>query len=122
MKMYIFLIIMNSLIPITMLGFGALWKKYPPQSINWVYGYRTKMSMKSKETWGFAHAYHAKVWFYSGIILLTVSLIVMLLFRKNYEKIFTWIIYIQLAVMMLSIIPTEIALRKRFDKNGNLKK
>ena len=119
--MYIFLIIMHSLIPITMLGFGTLWKKYPPRSINWIYGYRTKMSMKNKETWKFAHIYHAKVWFYNGIILLIISLIVILLFRKNYKKISRWIIYIQLAVMMLSIIPTEIALRKKFDKNGKLK-
>lgn len=62
--------------------------------------------------------FHTKVWFWSGIVLFIVSLIIMILFRKNYEKISVWIVYIQLAIMISSIIPTEIALRKRFDKNG----
>lgn len=119
--MFIFLIIMNSLIPIMMIAFGALWKKHPPISANWVYGYRTSMSMKNEETWKFAHFYHSKVWFWCGIVLFIVSLIIMLLFRSNYEKISTWVIYIQLAIMILSIIPTEIALRKRFDQDGKLK-
>ena len=112
---------MNSLIPIIMILFGALWMKFPPKSVNWIYGYRTSMSMKNQETWEFAHSYHSKVWFCCGIVLLIISPIIMLLFRNNYEKISTWIIYIQLAILILSLVPTEIALRKRFDKDGRPK-
>lgn len=53
--MFVFLLVMNSLIPVTMIIFGILWKSHPPKSINWAYGYRTSMSMKNNETWKFAH-------------------------------------------------------------------
>lgn len=97
-----------------MLGFGALWKKYPPKTINWAYGYRTKMSMKNEETWKFAHSYHANIWFWGGIILLVVTLIITFLFKESYEKASIWLICIQVAILLLSLIPTEVALRKRF--------
>lgn len=116
--MYISLMITVCLIPITIMGFGLLWKKHPPQSINWIYGYRTRMSMKNEETWKFAHLYHGQVWFWGGTILFVISLIIMILFRENHEKISVWIIFIQLAIMILSVIPTEIALRRRFDRDG----
>ena len=45
----------------------------------------------------------------------------MILFKHDYEKISELITLIGLAIVVLSLIPTEIALRKRFDKNGNLK-
>lgn len=112
--LFIFLLFINSLIPIIMLGFGALWKKYPPQTINWAYGYRTKMSMKNEETWKIAHSHHAKVLYRGGIILLIVSLATMILFKDSYEKVIIWLAYSQLAILLVSIIPTEVALRKRF--------
>jgi len=106
-----------------MFGFGAFWMKHPPKIINWVYGYRTKMSMKNEETWEFAHSYHARVWFWGGIILLVVSLIIMVLLRESYVKVSIWIIYTQVAILLLSLIPTEVALRKRFGvKNNNIGK
>lgn len=45
----------------------------------------------------------------------------MFLFKDNYEVISIWITFIGLAIMILSLIPTEMALRKGFDKNGNLR-
>lgn len=119
--MFVFLLVMNSLIPVTMIIFGILWKSHPPKSINWAYGYRTSMSMKNNETWKFAHAHNAKIWRWVGIIWLIISIVVMFLFKDNYEVISIRITFIGLAIMILSLIPTEMALRKRFDKNGNLR-
>ena len=119
--MFIFLLIMNSLVPIMMITFGVLWKNHPPKSINWIYGYRTSMSMKNNEIWKFAHMHNAKIWRWSGIIWLITSIILMILSKHDYEKISELITLIGLAILVLSLIPTEIALRKRFDKNGNLK-
>lgn len=112
--MFIVLLLFISLTPLIMIGVGALWKKHPPKKINWAYGYRTKMSMKNEETWKFAHSYHANIWFWGGIFLLVVSLIIMMLLRESYLKVSIWIIYTQLAILLLSGIPTEVALRKRF--------
>ena len=66
--MFIFLLIMNSIIPIMMIAFGLLWKNNPPPGINWVYGYRSSMSMKNAETWEFAHKHNAKIWRLTGTI------------------------------------------------------
>ena len=113
--------IRNSSIPVAMILFGLLWKEHPPKSINVIYGYRTSMSMKNDKTWKFAHLYLAKIWFWSGIILLAFSTMFMLFFRKDYERIPGWIILIEITIMILSIIPTELALLRRFNKNGELK-
>lgn len=65
MGFWIFMLIMDLLIPFTMIGYGRSFSKKAPKEINAVYGYRTSMSMKNSD------------------------------------------------------IPTEIALKRRFDKNGN---
>ena len=119
--MFIFLLIMNSIIPIMMIAFGLLWKNNPPPGINWVYGYRTSMSMKNAETWKFAHMHNARIWRWTGTIWLVISIILMFLFKNNYENVSLWITYIGLLIMILSLIPTEIALRRKFDKNGKIK-
>lgn len=102
-----------------MIIFGVLWKNHPPQTINWMYGYRSSMSMKNQETWKFAHIHNAMIWRWCGIVWLVVSVALMFIFKNDYETISTWINLVGLAIIILSLIPTEIALRKRFDKNGN---
>ena len=50
MGFWIFMLIMNLLIPATMIGFGRYFMKKAPKEINAVFGYRTSMSMKNKDT------------------------------------------------------------------------
>jgi uncharacterized membrane protein len=117
------MLIMDLLIPLLMLGFGAYSSKRAPKEINYLFGYRTEMSMKNNDTWVFAHKYCGRVWLKVGRIMLPVSLIIMLLLIGRAESIigiFGGVLCIaQLLVLMLSIIPTEKALRRTFDKNGN---
>lgn len=119
--MFLFLLLMNSMIPIVMIVFGFLWKKHPPKNRNWVYGYRTHMSMKSDQAWNFAHAHNAKTWRISGVTWLVISIFIMILFKEDFEKVSEWISWIGLSIMLLSLIPTEVALRKKFDENGRLR-
>lgn len=121
MKSFISVLISVIIIPTLMITFGMVWRKHPPKNINWIYGYRSRRSMKNNKTWEFAHLYQAKVWRWSGIILLIFSLIFALLFKESYKEIPAWIFYIELAIMVLSILPTELALSKRFDKEGKLR-
>ena len=107
-------------VPAIMIIFGFLWKKYPPKTINWIYGYRSSRAMKNENTWRFANMYQAKIWRWTGSILLVIVLIFSLLFKKNYEEIPYWIFYSELIFLILTIIPTEIALQNKFDKEGNL--
>ena len=78
MGFWIFMVIVDLLIPFTMIGFGWYFRKQAPGAINWVFGYRTEMSMKNKDTWEFAHNYIGKLWYRIGLIMLPLTVIPML--------------------------------------------
>ena len=122
MGFWVFMLIMSLLIPCIMIGFGILFKHHPPKKINYIVGYRTARSMKSKETWDFAHRHSGRTWVICGLILLPVSAAIMLLsLGKDDDTVglFGAAVSIgQVLVMFLSIIPTEIALKKNFDGDG----
>lgn len=122
MWFWIFIMISVLLIPITMIGFGKLFMKRGPKTINYAFGYRTTMSMKNMDTWSFAHKYIGKIWFACGLILIPVSVIPMLFtIGKDADTIGNAgmvIAILQLIPLLGSIIPTEIALKRTFDKYG----
>ena len=45
------------IIPPVMTVSGAFFMEDAPSEINMIYGYRTEMSMKNKDTWKFAHKF-----------------------------------------------------------------
>lgn len=51
MGFWIFMLMMNLLIPLSMIGFGWMFLKSPPKEINAVFGYRTRRSMLNPDTW-----------------------------------------------------------------------
>ena len=122
----IFMFIMILLIPAVMVGFGAYFMKRAPKKINYVFGYRTAMSMKNEDTWKFAHKLIGKIWLVCGTLLLVGGIVFFFVFTsgkdENSVNIASLVILgVQLLVLMCSIIPTEIALKKTFDENGNRK-
>lgn len=125
MKFWIFMLVMNLLIPITMISFGHSFEKKPPKIARskFAFGYRTIMSMKNEETWEYAHRFFGKLWFRFGIAVGLISIIVLFFFiGKDKDTVgFAGMIicYVQLVAMLLPVIPTELALRRRFDKYGN---
>ena len=64
--------------------FRKMLAKRPPRKINDLYGYRTAMSMKSQETWDFAHRYCGRIWLWSGAGILLLSVIAMVIFRGDF--------------------------------------
>lgn len=126
MGFWIFMMISDLLIPITMVGLGKYFIKHAPKEINGVFGYRTSMSMKNKDTWEFAHHYCGKLWLTIGWIMLVISAIGMLFVIGRDEDIvgtFGGILCgIQIVFLIGSIFPTERALKKNFDERGNRKK
>ena len=123
MGFWIFMVIMELLVPFTMIGFGRYFLKQAPGAINWAFGYRTEMSMKNKDTWEFAHNYIGKLWYRIGLILLPLSVIPMLfVLGKNEDIVGTLgatLTMLQLVFLIVPIFPTERALKKTFDKKGN---
>lgn len=125
MKFWIYMLIMDLLLPIMMICFGKYFKKKAPKEINTVFGYRTSMSMKNKDTWEFAHKYCGRLWYVLGWIMLVITAVVMLFtMGKSIETVGmagAIVMGVQLVPLVGSIIPTERALRKNFDKNGQRK-
>ena len=125
MLFWSYMLVCVLLVPLMMIIFGRIFKKSAPKDINYVYGYRTPMSTSSKEAWEFAHKYMGRLWLILGIIILIPSVIAMVLvIGLNKDTVgYTGmaITFIQIVFMIIPIIPTEIALRKNFDKNGNKK-
>ena len=123
----IFLFIMLLFVPAVMVGFGAYFMKRAPKKINYVFGYRTARSMKNEDTWKFAPKRIGKIWLVCGTVLLVVGTASFFTFtankNENAESIASLVILgVQLLVLMCSIIPTESALKKTFDENGNRRK
>ena len=102
--------------------FWKIFYEKGSKEINSVFGYRTSMSMKNKDTWEFAHKYCGKVWYVCGMVMLPITVIFMLLvIGKNEDcvgSIGGIICGVQLIPLIGSILPTEIVLKKNFDKNG----
>lgn len=123
MWFWIFMVCMDLMVPLMMIGFGAVFKKCPPGEINQVFGYRTRRSMKNKETWEFAHAYFAKMWIRAGLVMLPISVLLMLPVLGKSAEIVGYVggavCLLECVGMIIPIIPTERALKKQFDEGGN---
>jgi hypothetical protein len=125
MGFWIFMLIMELFVPAIMIIFGNIYRNKAPEDINGSNGYKTAMSRLNRDTWEFAHHYCAKVWRLVGWILLVPSIAAMLYVRgKDTEAVghFGLILtLVQTVILIISIAPTEIALRKTFDENGQRK-
>lgn len=118
MGFWIFMVCMNLIVPLTMVGFGAVFLRRPPRKINGAYGYRTARSMASQEAWDFAHAYFGRLWKRMGLAMLPLSVLAMLpCLGKGENMVGLWgdiLSAVECVPMLLAIVPTERALKKRF--------
>ena len=125
MGFWIFMLVMNLLMPAMMLGFGWIFVHRPPKTINWGYGYRTARSMRNQDTWDFAHQYAGKLWLKWGIWFLFLSVLVMLpLIGQSVEVVGTVggvLCLVECVPLVYVIVPTERALKQAFDSDGNRK-
>lgn len=114
---------MDLILPLSMVFLGRYFARHAPGSINMLFGYRTACSMKNQDTWQFAHRYFGKLWYKMGLWLLILSVAAMLPgLGKDADAVGTLgglICMVQLPVMLYAIWPTERALKKTFDKDGN---
>ena len=115
----------NLLIPAIMLGAGKLFSKNTPKDINWIFGYRTTMSMKNEDTWYFAHRVAGAFWWKWGWTTLAITVVAMLLILNKSNEVISvvgCIVMFAQMIPLIAVIPhTEKALRNTFDKAGNRK-
>lgn len=122
---WIFMSLINLLVPATMIGFGRMFLHNPPKNISATFGYRTAMSMKNQDTWDFAHRYCGRLWYRMGLGLLPVTLLFsLLLFGKDIATVGTYagvFELLQCIPLVGAIPPTERALKRTFDEFGRRK-
>ncbi len=96
--------------------------KFPSKEIGGgggVYGYRTKKSKKTQETWDFAQHYSGKTFLGLGILALVVTLLIC----PYMDVPFTGaLVTIQSLSIAIPIFLTEKALSVHFDEYGNSRK
>lgn len=122
MVFFIVMLFFDLLIPLIMIVAGYFMYKNPPKKINNVYGYRTKRSKMNQDTWAFAHDYCGRLWVKIGLILMVLSIAAPIPFINSGDDavgIASGIIVgVQGLVLIASIFPTEMALKREFDKDG----
>lgn len=125
MGFWIFMLAMVLLFPAIMILFGSMFMKSAPKKINYIFGYRTDMSMKNRNTWEFAHKYIGRLWFRFGFLLIPITVIPLLFVIGNSENVVGTVglivSFINTVVLIVPIFFTEKALNRAFDKDGNRK-
>ena len=125
MWLWWFWLICDLFIPLVMIVVGRMTWKHCPKNINSLIGYRTTRSMKNMDTWKFAHEYCGKLWWKLGwLIMILTALMYIPLYQGNDNMVGiagVVLITIQCTVLIISIYPTEKALKEHFTDDGTRK-
>ena len=111
--------------PLFLIMCGLLFRIGLPRKVNWFAGYRTPMACKNQDTWAFAHRFVGGIWIVFGLAWVGLAAVAVILVDRDTftpEHIALWTVLVILGSILISMIPTEIALRKKFDKNGELRR
>lgn len=94
---------------------ALVFSKFPPKKINYLYGYRTKASMKSQESWNFSQNYTSKKMKYISLYIFIIGAFSIFL---NIELMWSLWLGIIISVLMpvLMILEVEKELKTRYPK------
>lgn len=95
---------------------GLIFKLLPPKKINHIYGWRSRLAMKNKETWDEAQKYGANLLLVGGIVAVFSGYLITILI-PNMHQVVGGICAFSLLVVIFII--GEVHLHKVFDNNGN---
>lgn len=116
------MVIVVSFVPIEMIIFGNMFLKNPPKKPNWAFGFRTKFSMKSQETWDFSQNLIGKYWKTLGLVLLPLSNATLAIISgcdiDTIGKVVGVIEIVQCLFMIGATVAVSSKLKKVFDANG----
>lgn len=120
-----FMLACDLLLPVTMIIAGRMMWKHCPKEINGIYGYRTKRSRMNQDTWNFANEYCGRLWWKIGFIMFVLTILIFIPFIHSSDGIIGMIglipCIVQCVVMIVSIVFTELALKKNFTDEGKRK-
>ncbi|ODS81953.1 MAG: hypothetical protein ABS46_10070 [Cytophagaceae bacterium SCN 52-12] len=107
------LYVTNILLSASLVLMAFIFKKYVPKKRNFIYGYRTRRSMKSEDAWLLANRYSSDLMFKQSIGIGVIHLAVLLLWNGVYAL---WVLSGLWVVMpFVLLFRTERLLKKKFD-------
>ena len=119
-----FMFICDLLVPVVMILCGRMMWKHSPKKINSLFGYRTSRSMKNLDTWIFAQKHFGKLWWKIGWIIFIPSILVHIPFYGASDDMIGIVglilVTVQTIIIIVSIIPTERALKNTFPEEGGV--
>ena len=120
MNMWIIMTLLTLVLPALMLVFGYYFRKHTPKTMQ--VGYRTSRSMRSRETWVFAHRKLGALFCRMGWISLPLSVGGMLLvLHMDTDSVCTAGVLLCIAqslLLIVAIVAIERALKESFDSDG----
>jgi len=109
-------LLMGATVPgLLLMIFSWYYKVHPPKNINFIYGYRTRKSMRNQETWKFGNSIGAKMMFYvdmSTLVVGTSTYFISPLWSFGISSFFL------IVAMFVGIFWCEQQLAANFDKKG----
>ena len=110
------------IVPTVQIVAGYILWRHCPKKINHFLGYRTLRSMKNSDTWDFANRHCGRAWLKVGLLTLIPTILVHIPFYSSSDDavgiLGAIVPLLQCAVLALSIIPTEKALKRTFNEDG----
>ncbi len=98
----------------TLIIIGFFLWKYPPKKVNHLYGYRTRSSMKSQESWDHAQAFSAREMIKQGVLLVFLGGVLMLFRDLTLLVSITIFMILLLGSFLVVIARTERSLKDKF--------
>ena len=115
----------NMLYSLTMILGGWFMWKHHPKEINSFAGYRSSRSQLNLDTWKFANENCGKRWWYIGWIMFIPTILVQIPSYGKDDESIGWvslaICISECTILLISIIPTEKALKRAFHDDGSRK-
>ena len=124
--MNIRLALVTLILPAIMEVSGLVMMLHPPKERNAFFGYRTRRSLLSKETWDFANYYCGTLYVYLGFYVATVTLLTDIIVRitqmgkTGTAAVIIAVVLIQSFCFIFPIFFVEAKLKANFDDQGNL--
>ena len=111
--------------PLTMLILGLRYRYLPPKEANYETGYRFLFGMNSPRAWQYTQQLAGGIWTLLGGGMLVVVLILSLFFGgmepMNMASTALWCVGLELVLIVVSCIMINHNVKKKFDKDGNLR-
>lgn len=92
---------------------GVFFYFFPPKKINYIYGYRTRTSMKNQEKWDFSQKYSAIKMIQGSFFLLALSSLGLLFSLTPNQQIIIGITALLIFILGMFYL-TEKAIKKQF--------